>query len=548
MIANKFYDYFVNIGASLAEKIPKSGPSFERYLPEANRESIFLTPTNDIEIQRLINGMKLSAPGHDELSAKVIKPVIDSLSSPLTYIVNLSFNEGLFPSELKIAQIIPWYKNDDPMQFNNYRPVSLLPFFSKLFERLMYNRLIDFINKHKLLYDYQFGFRKNHSTFLALVTLLEQITTALDNAEFAICVLIDFRKAFDTVDHSILLQKLYHYGIRGNAHGWFQSYLSNRSQYVNYDNTTSKLKPIKCGVPQGSIVGPLLFLIYINDLSSVSNFLSAILFADDTTLFHSSRNLTQLTNIINTELTNVVNWLNANRLSLNVDKTNFMLFRPKGKNQECPSIQINGSEIKEVSSAKFLGVFIDNKLSWAEHINHISRKVSKSIGIIIKARKSFDNDTLFNLYNALILPHISYCIQVWGTAASVHIERLHVLQKKIVRIICGVHPRTHTQPLFQLLHLLNINQIRDYFVAIFMYKMKNNMMPAHFGQMFISAWEIHNYPTKFAERNSLYVHVVPNKRGKRTIRHFGRKLWNIVLDAIDVNCSIGSFKLSLKSF
>ena len=211
------------------------------------------------------------------------------------------------------------------MQFNNYRPVSLLPFFSKLFERLMYNRLIDFINKHKLLYDYQFGFRKNHSTFLALVTLLEQITTALDNAEFAICVLIDFRKAFDTVNHSILLQKLYQYGIRGNAHGWFQSYWSNRSQYVNYDNTTFKLKPIKCGVPQGSILGPLLFLIYINDLSSVSNFLSAILFADDTTLFH--------------------------RLSLNVDKTNFMLFRPKGKNQECPSIQINGSEIKEVSSA-----------------------------------------------------------------------------------------------------------------------------------------------------------------------------------------------------
>ena len=223
------------------------------------------------------------------------------------------------------------------------------------------------------------------------------------------------------------------------------------------------------------------------------------MFADDTTLFHSSRILTQLINIINTELTNVVNWLNANRLSLNVDKTNFMVFRPKVKNQECPNIQINGSEIKEVSSAKFLGVIIDNKMSWAEHINHISRKVLKSIDVIIKARKSFDNDTLLNLYSALILPHISYCIQVWGTAASVHIKRLHVLQMKIVRIICGVHPRTHTQPLVRLLHLLSINQIRDYyFVAIFMYKMKNNLMPEHFGQMFTNASEINNYPTKFA--------------------------------------------------
>ena len=176
-----------------------------------------------------------------------------------------------------------------------------------------------------------------------------------------------------------------------------------------------------------------------------------------------------------------------------------------------------------VSSAKFLGVFIDNKLSWVEHINYISRKVSKSIGIIIKARKSFDNDTLLNLYNALILPHISYCIQVWGTAASVHIERLHVLQKKIVRMICGVHPRTHT--LFQLLHLLSINQIRDYFAAIFMYKMKNYMMSVHFGQMFISASEIHNYPTKFAERN---VHVILIKEEKGLLDILGGNLCGIL--------------------
>ena len=175
-------------------------------------------------------------------------------------------------------------------------------------------------------------------------------------------------------------------------------YLSNRSQYVNYDNTTSKMKPIKCGVPQGSILGPLLFFfIYINDLSSVSNALSAILFADDTNSFHSSRNLTQLTNMISTELTNVVNWLNASRLSLNVENANFMVLRHNGKNQECPNIHINGSQIKEVSSTKFLGVFIDNKLSWAEHINHISNKVSKSIGIIINAHKSFYNDRLLNL-------------------------------------------------------------------------------------------------------------------------------------------------------
>ena len=192
-----------------------------------------------------------SAPGHDGISSKVINPIIETLLPPLTYITNLSFTEGVFPFELKIARVLPLYKNNDPMLFNNYRPISILPFFSKLFERLMYNRLIDFIEKHHLLYQYQFGFRKNHSTFMALLILLEKIINALDNSEFAVCILIDFRKAFDTVDHNILLDKLYHYGIRGNALRWFNCYLTNRYQYVNYNNTSSDMKQITYGVPQG---------------------------------------------------------------------------------------------------------------------------------------------------------------------------------------------------------------------------------------------------------------------------------------------------------
>ena len=316
------------------------------------------------------------------------------------------------------------------MLFNNYRPISLLPYFSKLFERLMYNRLIIFIEKHKLLYQYQFGFRRNHSTFMALVILLENITTALDNTEFAICILIYFRKAFDTVEHSILLDKLYHYGIRGNALQWFNSYLANRYQYVKYNNTPSDMTKMTCGVPQGSILGPLLFLLYINDIASVSNIISSILFADYTTLFCSSKHLQELTAIVNNELGNIMQWLNANKLSVNIDKTNSMLFRPKGKNEICPSIPICGTNIIVVDSAKFLGIVIDNRLNWVEHVKCISRKIAKGIGIIIKARKSFESETLLNLYNALIFPYISYGIQVWGTAVALHLHILHVLQKK----------------------------------------------------------------------------------------------------------------------
>ena len=177
-------------------------------------------------------------------------------------------------------------------------------------------------------------------------------------------------------------------------------------------------------------IGSITVLIYINDIASVSSILFSILFADDTTLFYSSKNLQELSDVVSNELSNMMGWLNANRLSLNIDKTNFMIFRPKGKKESCPTIHINGSSIQEVDDAKFLGIIIDNKLNWTEHIKCISRKIAKGTGIIIKARKSFESETLLNLYNALIFPHITYGIHVWGTAVAVHLHRLHIFQKQ----------------------------------------------------------------------------------------------------------------------
>ena len=292
----------------------------------------------------------------------------------------------------------------------------------------MYDRILKFINKHNLLYRYQFGFRQDHSTFMALIILIDKITAALDNGDFTIAVLIDFRKAFDTIDHKILLDKLYHYGIRGVAHDWINSYLSDRQQQVSYNGADSSYEKINCGVPQGSILGPLLFIIYINDLSLVSNILTPVLFADDTTLFDSDSNLTTLIDRFNRELIDIVNWLNANRLSLNIDKTNYMIFRPKNRNDPSPDIMINGAQINQVEKAKFLGVMIDDKLNWSEHTKQVVKKMSKGIGIIIKARKHFNKETLLNLYNTMVLPFISYCVHVWGKAASTQINKIHILQ------------------------------------------------------------------------------------------------------------------------
>ena len=220
---------------------------------------------------------------------------------PLTHICNRSFETSVFPSELKVANVVPIFKSGDEMLFSNYRPVSVLPVFSKVPEKLMYNRLIIYINQNHLLYNLQFGFQKGKSTHMALITLIDKISEALDNSDFVIGVFLDFSKAFDTVDHSILVKRLHIYGIRGLALQWFESYLSSRMQYVTYNSIKSEREIMKCGLPQGSILGPLIFLIYKNDLATVSRNSLPILFADDTNIFSTGKNLSELRESLNTD-------------------------------------------------------------------------------------------------------------------------------------------------------------------------------------------------------------------------------------------------------
>ena len=263
----------------------------------------------------------------------MVKKTYSSFIEPITHILNISITEGVFPNELKIAKVIPLFKSGDTMIFSNYRPVSVLPVFSKILERLMYNRLLGFINKHKILYMYQFGFRADHSPNLALLLLVDKLSNALEKGEYVLGLFLDFSKAFDTVNHTILFTKLEHYGIRGVAMNMFKSYLSNRHQYVVYNDTKSENRVITCGVPQGSILGPLLFLLYINDLADVSSVLFSLLFADDSNMFLTGNDPNELIRIMNTEIVKVVDWLRVNKLSLNLKKTHFILFRQQQRSK-----------------------------------------------------------------------------------------------------------------------------------------------------------------------------------------------------------------------
>ena len=343
--------------------------------------------------------------------------------------------------------------------FSNYRPVSLLPVFSKVLERLMYNRLITYINQNHLLYNLQFGFQEGKSTHIALITLIDKISEALDNSDIVIGVFLDFARLLILLITVFFFKKLHIYGIRGLALQWFDSYLSSRVQYVTYNSIKSEREIIKCCIPQGSILGPLFFLIYINDLATVSRNSLPILFADDTNIFSTGKNLSELSESLNEALVNIEEWLRCNRLSLNVLKTNYMIFTTKNKLNHNVDISVNNVLIERVYVTKFLGVQIDPKLNWKNHIEYICKKISKCIRMISKARRKLHKSPLIPLYYSFAFPYFIYCNHVWGNTYKTNLESIARVQKKLVRLITCSSYRAHTEPLMAANNLLSITDI-----------------------------------------------------------------------------------------
>ena len=398
----------MNIGPSLASKVPPGKCDPISFIRNGVHSTIFLLPVNEEEVTSILKNMKNCSAGWYFISPCIVKQTYNYFLVPLVHVCNMSLLHGIFPNELKMARVIPLYKGGDSKYIVNYRPVSVLPVFSNIFERLMYDRIMEFLTENDVLYNLQFGFRKHHSTSLTLMILYDKISKTLYEGDYVLGVFLDFSKAFDTVNHEILLRKLYSYGIRGIAHEWLKSYLDCRSQYVVFNEAKSKPMNITCGVPQGSILGPLLFLLYINDMPTVSNILFPILFADDTNVFMSEKNVDDLISSVHKEMVNVTEWLNANKLSLNVSKTYYIIFRSQGMRNPVVTtpLIIKDETIKRDHKTKFLGVILDEKLTWADHILYIKGKLAKGLGIICKARKLLNAQTLRTLYHCFVYPYI----------------------------------------------------------------------------------------------------------------------------------------------
>ena len=426
-IPEHFNDFFINIGPNQVSQIADSNSHFSTYLPKSTDNAMFFDPIPEDEVLEVIKNLDAKkSTGHDGFSILIMKKLAAELSVPLTLIFNMSIKDGTVPDQLKIARVVPINKKESKHNFTNYRPISVLPGLFKILERLVFNRCISFLNKHNILFENQFGFRPKHSTNMAVIKLVDKIVNAANNNEITAGICLDLSKAFDTIKHDILLDKMAHYGFRGIVLDWFKSYLTNRKQFVEYNNHKSTIRLINSGMPQGSLG----FIIYVNDIPNSVPDLSLILFADDTSAFTSHKDLSILNNIMNNGKLNTR--FKSNKLSLHLKKTNYMLLGTSNKTNQCKDkfkLSVDDTEVKEVSTFKFLGITVDQNLTWKNHVDDLAKKCSRSIGILHKVKQFLPESTLLSLYYTLFLSHINYGITAWSSANSVDKDRLHVLQK-----------------------------------------------------------------------------------------------------------------------
>ena len=554
VICNKFNDYFASIGVSLREKNNCSvghseNNNYKKYCLDPVANSMFCNPVTEQELLAIIMNLKnKKAPGPDNIGPELLKSVAPVILNPLLCIYNLSFSTGVVPDALKVARIVPVYKKGDDGQLQNYRPISLLSSFHKILEKLMAIRLTKFINANSILFKHQFGFRRYYSTILALIDVTDYIYEHLDKDDYVLGIYLDLQKAFDTVDHTILLQKMYHYGIRGVVHSWFTSYLSNRTQFTTVNGHSSTRVRVTCGVPQGSVLGPLLFLLYVNDIANSVPRASIKLFADDTNMFITGKTMGELEIKAKTELENINLWLAANKLYLNCDKTCYMIFSPKIQRNELDiNLTVNEIRLKRVSSCKYLGVIIDDKLKWIPHIETVTLKLKRFVGILWKLRYKLPHWYLRNIYYAFIHSSIVYGIEIYGNTCTSYLDKITKLNNKLLRILQHKEPTCKNDWLYYEYSTLPPLQLFNYQILTLVYKQSYTPyeLPFIFWDYFLTTKSVHNYNTR---HNIFQLSQVNSNFGSRSLKFKGPQLWNRLPVDITNSKSLNSFRKNLKQY
>ena len=512
-IATYFNNYFVNLSNHIDFSPVNNGAN--EFKTKIHDSTMFLDNASEEDVSKVILSLKNStSSGIDSISSRIFKNGITFLLKPITYLINLSLSDTIFPSVLKTAKVVPVHKKGDTKEPGNYRPVSVLPTLAKVLERVVYDKIICFIERYKILSNFQHGFLKGRSTQSGVLQFLRCLYEHLDNRDKCVGVFMDLSKAFDLVDHAILLSKVYNYGFRGKIYDWLSSYLCDRSQIVEVNGNHSELLPVKCGVPQGSVLGPLLFLLFVNDLPDIVICGQLTMYADDTSYlcFNSEVSLVQAQT--QSMIDTFVRWFNQNKLCLNESKTVFMNFTPRFTVYDSSMlIRIKSRSLQQVQNTKFLGVYLENSLGWSMHVSDLCSRLSSVAFAVYRLAQVCSQNVLISYYYAQFYSRVKYGVLFWGCSSQC--LRLFRLQKRIIRIIENVDSRTHCRPLFKKLGILTIPSI--YILELVLY-IKNNIAD------FAKNNYVHSYNTRC--QNSLRIPAHHSATFENSPSYIGIKLYN----------------------
>ena len=518
-MANAFNHHFVSVGSKLAQSRPGKKPPKTDHRAH---QSMYLFRTNENECLKVIQQLKSKhSSGPDNVSNVVLKSCARAIAPFIAELINISFESGVYPDMLKNAKVIPLYKSGCCKDLNNYRPISLLVSISKIFERVMQRRLYNYLEKYNLLYAKQFGFRKKHCTIDALAELTEIIRMGSKETQ-NISVFLDLKKAFDTLDHSILLDKLETHGVRGIANKWFESYLFNRMQFVEVNGQASDWAKITTGVPQGSVLGPLLFLVYINDIAEAVQFSQVYLFADDTNITSVCSSSASFQN----DLSSICDWFLSNKLSVNVDKSSLVNFNRK-RRASTLQVEINKSLLNTNDFCKYLGILVDGNHKFCEHVRYIRFKLARHSGVISKMRHYVPRSILLKYYFCNVKPIVQYGILVYGCTSFTVLEPILVMQRKIIRLIYFKSKLESVSKVFEDKKILTVHELYVYELIKFVCRSVNNLATTAF---FKSFYEL-NPGQKRTRSSRLVTFTISSKRStfhSFSLKHRGSKVLNFL--------------------
>lgn len=543
-----FNNFYCDSIREVSESIEKRNWNY-MFVSQQTEFSMF-TPLNLSELRSVVNELKSKSTSDDYFTVNMLKKLFCVIGFALLYLVNTSLSSGCVPNELKVSLIVPVPKVPKPLSASDFRPINLLPLIDKVIETIVCRQLRNYFESNKLLYSGQSGFRSNHSCESALQYVCAVWRNEMARENVTVSVFVDLQRAFETIDRDILLKKLHNYGLRGSVLIWFENYLQSRFHKTKVNNRISEKIVSHWGVPQGSVLGPVLFIIYVNDLHLLLKRSFISLFADDTLICMSGRPSENIADLLNSELSILYDWLCQNKLKLNVSKTKCMVL---GSTRNCQkfaeegcNLYINGSLIKCVTEIKYLGVVLDPQLNFSKHIDFLSKKLGKKIGFFYRVSQYLSVYAKKLVYNSIIFPHFNYCFSLLISCTQDNINRLQILQNKAMRIVLGCNRYTSTYDMLQTLKWLNIRQLIAKANIVTIYKIEHNYYPDYLSDFLVRRCS--SVPYNIRSGCDFNISFVKSTLLQKSLLYDGLRLYNSLPDKLREINNLGLFQKRIKRF